>query len=96
MSELQAFETVSGRSPKQAPIPLRVGAIDIFACISASAKNQTVFDVQRRDIKSVQDFIDRKAEGKILKYDRNANMIALSTCQDIESVERTVVFATIK
>lgn len=71
-------------------------SLHIFACISASAKNQTIFDVQRRDRKSVQNLIDRKAEGRILEYDRNADMIALSTCQDTESVERTVVFATIK
>jgi hypothetical protein len=49
MSELQAFETVLGRSPKQAPIPLRVGAIDF-----TSKDPCTILIMQRKSLGQVR------------------------------------------
>lgn len=69
--------------------------VRIFACISVSAKNQIVFDVQRKDKASIENLIRKKAGGKMLPYDSSKRIIALSTCQDTETVNRTVVFATI-
>lgn len=69
--------------------------LHIFACISVSAKNTTVFDVTRKDKDAVEKLAEEKAKGKILDFDSSDRLVALSTCQDVESMDRTVVLATI-
>lgn len=65
-------------------------SLKIVSCISISGKNQTVFDVQ-------QNISDKKKELIRLSpelAENNKKILALSTCQDTETDERTVVFAT--
>ena len=65
-------------------------SLKIVSCISISGKNQTVFDVQ-------QNISDKKKELIRLSpvlAENNKKILVLSTCQDTETDERTVVFAT--
>ena len=64
-------------------------SLKIVSCISISGKNQTVFDVQ-------QNISDKRKELIRLSPELagNKKILALSTCQDTETDERTVVFAT--
>lgn len=61
----------------------------IVSCISISGKNQTIFDVQ-------QDISQKKKELKQIAPEAvsDKKILALSTCQDTESENRTVVLAT--
>lgn len=44
---------------------------------------------------SFEKLAEEKAKGKILDFDSSDRLVALSTCQDVESMDRTVVLATI-
>lgn len=66
--------------------------IHVFACIGADAKDQRIFDVNRKGA-GVMSLISQKAKGRMLICG-SGRLLALSTCQDVESTERTVVFAT--
>lgn len=64
-------------------------SLKIVSCISISGKNQTVFDVQQ-NIGDKRKELIRLSPGLA----GNKKILALSTCQDTETDERTVVFAT--
>ena len=64
-------------------------SLKIVSCISISGKNQTVFDVQQ-NISDKRKELIRLSPGLA----GNKKILALSTCQDTETDERTVVFAT--
>lgn len=64
-------------------------SLKIVSCISISGKNQTVFDVQQ-NISDKRKELIRLSPGLA----ENKKILALSTCQDTETDERTVVFAT--
>ncbi|WP_173553223.1 class B sortase [Sharpea azabuensis] len=64
-------------------------SLKIVSCISISGKNQTVFDVQQNISNKRKELIRLSPE-----LAGNKKILALSTCQDTETDERTVVFAT--
>lgn len=63
-------------------------SLKIVSCISISGKNQTVFDVQQNISNKRKELIRLSPE-----LAGNKKILALSTCQDTETNERTVVFA---
>ncbi|MBQ8133774.1 MAG: class B sortase [Clostridia bacterium] len=64
--------------------------IEVFAAMRVSAKEKTVFDMKQEDIRQ---FIHENAD--ILTNEREANILALSTCADANSFTRSVVFCYI-
>jgi sortase B len=64
-------------------------SLKIVSCISISGKNQTVFDVQQSISSKRKELIRLSPE-----LAGSKKILALSTCQDTETDERTVVFAT--
>lgn len=64
-------------------------SLKIVSCISISGKNQTVFDVQQSISRKRKELIRLSPE-----LAGSRKILALSTCQDTETDERTVVFAT--
>lgn len=68
----------------------KVYSLNIVSCISVSGRSQTVFDVQQNISAKKKELI--KLAPELANTDKK--ILALSTCQDIESENRTVVFAT--
>ena len=62
-------------------------ALEVFASMSVSAREKTVFDMEDSGIRQ---FIHDNAD--VLIEERESRIVALSTCADAESADRIVVF----
>lgn len=62
--------------------------LHVYACLKADARDRTIFDV-------TQDWGQKRSELKHLAKEDHERVLALSTCMDAESAERTVVLASV-
>ena len=69
--------------------------IDFFACIKAPANEEIIFNPVRSKTKSLLDFLEKNAEIYEQPPGSGEHIIALSTCQSAETIERMIVFGTL-
>lgn len=69
--------------------------IDFFACIKAPANEEIIFNPIRSKNNSLLDYLQQNAEIYEQPLEGGEHIIALSTCQSAETIERMIVFGTL-
>ena len=70
--------------------------INFFAACKAQATEKVIFDPPQSDNKSLLEYLNKNALiFEQQEVDKDAKLIALSTCQSAESNERMIVFGTL-
>lgn len=69
--------------------------IDFFASVKTQATDKVVFDPVNTSVQKIIQFLEKDAAVyQKPKLDKSSKIIALSTCQSAETIERMVVFGT--